>query len=208
MSAVLIAALSSWKDFVSALTEAFRPVELSRHYTEQMLSISQGKQDMRSYIASFNALRAKIPGAFPEQTLRHLFLQGCRPDLQRNISLQYPKTLAEYFQHAITLSDLPGQTKPPAGGSKGSGTGKAADSPLEKSMTCDHCKKPGHTQDRCFQSLGNIVLIRKRPNIRGVHAVGSSGSLPPDVCVLQQCTIWNSYLVPARTPSGTPVFLC
>jgi hypothetical protein len=30
---------------------------------------------MRSYIASFNALRAKIPDAFPEQTLSHLFLQ-------------------------------------------------------------------------------------------------------------------------------------
>jgi hypothetical protein len=28
--------------------------------------------------------------------------------------LQYPKTLAEYFQHAITLSDLPGHAKPPA----------------------------------------------------------------------------------------------
>jgi hypothetical protein len=133
------------------LTEAFRPVELSRRYIDQMLSISQGKQDMRSYIASFNALRAKIPDAFPEQTLSHLFLQGCRAELQRNISLQYPKTLAEYFQHAITLSDLPGQSKPPAGGGKGTGAGKAADSPLEKALKCDHCHKPGHTQDRCFQ---------------------------------------------------------
>ena len=151
ITAGLIPAFSSWRDFVSALTEAFRPVELSRRYIEQMLSISQGKQDMRSYIASFNALRAKIPGAFPEQTLSHLFLQGCRPELQRNISLQYPKTLAEHFQHAITLSDLPGQTKPPAGGGKGSGTGKAADRLLEKALVCAHCQKPGHTQDRCFK---------------------------------------------------------
>ena len=101
ISAGLIPAFSSWKDFVSALTEAFRPVELSRRYIEQMLSISQGKQDMRAYIASFNALRAKIPDAFPEQTLSHLFLQGCRPELQRNISLQYPKSLAEYFQQPL-----------------------------------------------------------------------------------------------------------
>jgi hypothetical protein len=113
MSAGVIPAFSSWKDFTSALTEAFRPVELSRRYIDQMLSISQGKQDMRSYIASFNALRAKIPDAFPKQTLSHLFLQGCRPELQREHQLQYPKTLAEYFQHAITLSDLPGHAKPP-----------------------------------------------------------------------------------------------
>ena len=151
MSAGTIPALSSWQDFVSALTEAFRPVELSRRYIEQMLSISQGKQDMRSYIASFNALRAKIPDAFPEQTLSHLFLQGCRPDLQRNISLQYPKSLAEHFQHAVTLSDLLGQTKPLAGGSRGTGTVIAADSSLKKAPFCDHCRKTGHTQDRCFQ---------------------------------------------------------
>ena len=151
MSAGTIPALSSWQDLVSALTEAFRPVELSRRYIGQMLSISQGKQDMRSYIASFNALRAKIPDALPEQTLSHLFLQGCRPDLQRNISLQYPKSLAEYFQHAVTLSDLPGQTKPLACGSRGPGTVRAADSSLKKAPFCEHCRKTGHTQDRCFQ---------------------------------------------------------
>jgi hypothetical protein len=151
ISSGIIPAFGSWKSFVSSLTVAFRPVELTRRYIEQMLSISQGKQDMRSYIASFNALRAKIPDAFPEQTLSYLFLQGCRADLQRNISLQYPKSLAEYFQHAITLSDIPGQTRPPAGGSKGSGTDRAADKALKKTSFCDHCKKPGHTQDRCFQ---------------------------------------------------------
>jgi hypothetical protein len=151
MSAGSIPVFSSWNDFVSALTEAFRPVELSRRYVEQMLCISQGKLDMRSYIAAFNALRAKIPDAFPEQTLSLLFLQGCRSDLQRNISLQYPKSLSEYFQHAITLSDLPGQSKPPAGGSRGTGAGRAADSPLKKAPYCEHCRRTGHTQDRCFQ---------------------------------------------------------
>jgi hypothetical protein len=140
MSYGTIPALSSWKDFVSALTEAFRPVELSRRYLEQMLSISQGKQDMRTYIASFNALRAKIPDAFPEQTLSHLFLQGCRPELQKNRSLRYPKTFTEYFQHAISLSDLPGQTKTPASGSKGAGTDKAADSALRTTLLCEHCR--------------------------------------------------------------------
>ena len=160
MSSGTIPALSSWKDFVSALTEAFRPVELSRRYLEQMLSISQGKQDMRTYIASFNALRAKIPDAFPEQTLSHLFLQGCRPELQKNISLQYPKSLAEYFQHAITLSDLPGQSKTPASGSKGAGADKAADSASKTTPFCEHCKKPGHTKERCFQLFPELRKSR------------------------------------------------
>ena len=146
-----IPVLTSWKLFADALTEAFRPVELSRTYVTQLLSVSQGKQDMRSYIASFNALRAKIPNAFPEATLSHLFLQGCRPDLQRHINLLYPKSLAEYFQHAITLSDIPGSSKPPAGGGKSSGTGKEADNSLKKAPLCQHCQKPGHTADRCFQ---------------------------------------------------------
>ena len=151
MSVGSIPAFTSWQDFVSALTTAFRPVELSRRYIEQMLGISQGKQDMRTYIATFNALRAKIPDAFPESTLSHLFLQGCRPELQRNISLQYPKSLAEYFQHAITLSDLPGQTKAPAAGSRSAGADKAADNSLKSALFCEHCKKSGHVKDRCFQ---------------------------------------------------------
>jgi hypothetical protein len=68
-------AFSSWKDFVSSLTEAFRPVELTRRYIEQMLSISQGKQDMRSYIASFNALRQRSLMLFLN---RHSVICFCR----------------------------------------------------------------------------------------------------------------------------------
>jgi hypothetical protein len=149
--------LGTWNAFVQALTEAFRPVKLSRKYIEQLLHISEGKLDMRSYIAAFNVLRAKVPTAFPEETLRHLFLQGCRPDLQRHITLQYSKTLAEYFQHAIiiitlynviTLSDLPNSHKPQHNGSKFSSDSKPkTTSPL----VCAHCGKPGHTEDRCFQ---------------------------------------------------------
>ena len=146
-----IPALTSWHAFVAALTEAFRPVELSRTYVTQLLSISQGKQDMRGYIASFNALRAKIPHAFPEETLSLLFLQGCRPDLQRHISLLYPKSLAEHFQHAITISDIPVSSRPPAAGGRSTGTAREADSSLKKALFCDHCKRTGHTQERCFK---------------------------------------------------------
>jgi hypothetical protein len=73
--------LASWSAFVQALTAAFLSVELARRYIDQLLHVSQGKQDMRSYIAVFNSLRAKVATAFPEETLSYLFLQGCRPDL-------------------------------------------------------------------------------------------------------------------------------
>jgi hypothetical protein len=140
--------LASWSAFVQALTAAFLPVELARRYIDQLLHVSQGKQDMRSYIAVFNSLRAKVPTAFPEETLSYLFLQGCRPDLQRNITLQYPKTLAEYFQHAITLSDLPNSHRPQPNVNKPPADSKPkTTSPL----VCTHCGKPGHTEDRCFQ---------------------------------------------------------
>jgi hypothetical protein len=149
--------LVSWTAFVQALTTAFLPVELARRYIDQLLHVSQGKQDMRSYIAVFNSLRAKGPTAFPEETLSYLFLQGCRPDLQRNITLQYPKTLAEYFQHAITLSDLPNShrhqpnvNKPP------SDPKPKTTSPL----VCAHCGKPGHTEDRCFQLHPDLSIHR------------------------------------------------
>lgn len=142
--------LGTWVAFVEALTEAFRPVELHRKYIDQMLNLSQGKQDMRSYIASFNALRAKIPEAFPEQTLSHLFLQGCRGDLQKNIALQYPKTLAEHFQHAIALSDLPNSSKNPVSNTKNPGDPKGNKDKPPNTLTCGHCHKPGHTEDRCF----------------------------------------------------------
>lgn len=141
-------ALSSWDAFVQALTAAFRPVELDRKYIDQLLRISQGKQDMRTYIATFNALRAKVPEAFSEALLSHLFLHGCRPDLIKSITLQYPKTLAEYFQHAIALSDLPSSQSKPSKAEKADQSDKSdkASKPI-----CSHCSKPGHTADRCFQ---------------------------------------------------------
>jgi hypothetical protein len=177
-----IPALNSWHAFVGALTEAFRPVELSRTYVTQLLSISQGKQDMRGYIASFNALRAKIPHAFPEETLSLLFLQGCRPDLQRHISLLYPKSLAEHFQHAITISDIPVSSRPPAAGGRSTGTAREADSSLKKRSfvtTAEGQDTPKNAASNSTHSSGHPVLIRKRPNIRGFHAVGSSGIRSP-----------------------------
>jgi hypothetical protein len=156
--------LDSWNSFVAALTDAFRPVELKRRYMEQLMHLSQGKGDMRTYIASFNALRAKIPGAFSEEALSFLFLQGCRPDLVKSITLQYPKTLAEHIQHAIALSDIPGQTNPQYTAPKGP-AGPPADKPKKApSTTCTHCHKPGHIADRCFSLHPEVRKQRPKPS--------------------------------------------
>lgn len=156
--------LGTWADFVRALTDAFRPVELHRKYMEQMLSLTQGKMDMRSYIAGFNALRAKIPQAFPEETLSYLFLQGCRQDLQKNIILQYPKTLAEHFQHAIALSDLPNSTKSQNPGGRSPGDPKGEKTKQPNTSVCAHCKKPGHTEERCFLLHPELKKRRFKPS--------------------------------------------
>lgn len=159
-----VPAFGTWAIFVQALTDAFRPVALNRKYLEQMLSISQGRGDMRSYIASFNALRAKIPQAFPEETLSHLFLQGCRADLQKNIALQYPKTLADHFKHAIALSDLPGNSRPQLSDPKGQTDPKLPAPTVSGPHACAHCGKPGHTVERCFQLHPELKRRRSKQN--------------------------------------------
>jgi hypothetical protein len=146
-----LSAYGTWADFVTALTAAFRPVELHKRHLEQLLSLSQGKTDMRSYIASFNALRAKVPKAFAEDTLCYLFLHGCRADLQKSISLQYPQTLEDYFKHAVTISDLPGQSRPVNPAPKFSPDSKSPGPTKTSAQPCAHCGKAGHAAERCWQ---------------------------------------------------------
>jgi hypothetical protein len=153
----------TWASFVSALTAAFRPVELHRKYLDQLLGISQGKSDMRSYIATFNALRAKVPKAFPEDTLCHLFLQGCRADLQKSISLQYPQTLDDYFKHAVTISDIPGSSRTPHPAPKGPPDTKGTSTTKTVAQVCTHCGKTGHSVERCFQLHPELKKQRAKP---------------------------------------------
>lgn len=138
--------LGSWHDLVTALTEAFRPVELTRRHIKDLLNLSQGKLDMRSYIATFNAARAKVPGALSDETLSYVFLQGCRQDLQRAIILQNPKTLEEYFSLAVSLADL-SSSVPQQQSKKQDKTDKAGGSKAK----CSHCGKSNHTVDQCFK---------------------------------------------------------
>ena len=151
--------LGTWDAFVKALTEAFRPVELSRRHLKDLLHVSQGKADMRTYIATFNAARAKVPGALSDDTLCYVFLQGCRSDLQKAIILQNPTTLEEYFSLAVALSDLSGSV--PQHSPKQQDKGK--DKPNTKSL-CAHCGKPNHTVDQCFKL--HPELKKKKKDLR------------------------------------------
>ena len=159
-----LSAYGTWGDFVSALTVAFRPVELHKRYLEQLLNLSQGKQDMRTYIATFNALRAKVPSAFAEDTLCHLFLQGCRADLQKPISLQYPKTLVDLFKHAVTISDIPSHSRAPHQPPKGPSDSKSPGTSKPAMQTCSHCGKPGHAAELCFQLHPELRKQRHKSN--------------------------------------------
>lgn len=136
----------SWDDFVKALTETFRPIELARRHTKELLNLTQGKLDMRTYISTFNAARAKVPGAVSDDTLCLLFLQGCRSDLQKSIIVQNPQTLDEYFSLAVALSDFSGSA--PQNPSKKSE--KSSDKPSSK-PSCTHCGKANHSVDQCFK---------------------------------------------------------
>eukprot|EP00884_Botryococcus_braunii_P005755 jgi/Botrbrau1/15180/Bobra.0149s0045.1 len=106
---------------------------------------------MRSYIATFNALRSKVPKAFAEETLCHLFLAGCRADLQKSISLQYPQTLEDYFKHAVTISDLPGPSKPVNPAPKFSPDSKSPGPTKTSAQPCAHCGKSGHAAERLLE---------------------------------------------------------
>lgn len=145
--------LGSWDAFVKQLTDAFRPIELTRRYLKELLHISQGKSEMRTYIAAFNAARARVPGALSDDSLCYVFLQGCKTELQRLIVMQNPKTLEEHFSLAVSLADLSSS----AGSSQSSKPGgKPGDKPTKP--VCAHCKKPGHTIEQCFKLHPELKL--------------------------------------------------
>lgn len=145
MTSKQIPPLGSWDAFVKALTDAFRPIELARRHVKELLNVSQGRLDMRSYISTFNAARAKVPGALSDETLCYVFLQGCRVDLQKSIIVQNPRTLDEYFSLAVALSDLSG-TVPSTTSKKQEKASKDPSKPV-----CTHCGKANHSVEQCFK---------------------------------------------------------
>jgi hypothetical protein len=96
----------SWGEFVRELTAAFRPVELTAQHTQDLLTIAQGKHDMRVYVANFNSARSRVAGALDERTLSHVFLRGCRHDLRQAIALQNPQSFDAYVSAAVLVADL------------------------------------------------------------------------------------------------------
>lgn len=146
--------LQDWSAFISALTDAFRPVELERKFYGDLFALKQGKTEIRQYIALFNSIRAKTPVPLPENTLCYLFSQGLRVEWQQIFAVQRPRTLSEHFRLAVSLADLTGSVLPTGG--KGSVNQSPPSGPKEAgapkdTLVCDHCKKTGHDKDHCWK---------------------------------------------------------
>ena len=147
-------ALTSWQTFLDNLTVAFRPHELAARYAQQLLHITQGKSDMRTYIANFNAARSRIPGELREVALSHVFLQGCRPEYRTAIALQKPLTLDAYMEAAVLVADINSEYHPAVAPSKKAEKEKSAKGSTSQASikpTCAHCGKVGHSVEKCFQ---------------------------------------------------------
>jgi Retrotransposon gag protein len=64
-------ALESWDAFVKQLTDAFRPIQLTRRYLKELLHSHRRNSDLQSYVTTFNA--ARIPRASSDDTLCYVF---------------------------------------------------------------------------------------------------------------------------------------
>ena len=153
----------SWGEFVRELTAAFRPVELTAQHTQDLLTIAQGKHDMRVYVANFNSARSRVAGALDERTLSHVLLRGCRHDLRQAIALQNPQSLDAYISAAVLVADLAGE--PPFNPQKRADRVVRDHKPSTPSIplvVCSNCKKPGHTVDRCFGLHPELRKVKKK----------------------------------------------
>ncbi len=91
------------------------------------------------------------------------FLRGCRHYLRQAIALQNPKSLDAYISATVMVADLAGE--PPSNPQKRSDKVDRPHKPSTPStplVVCTHCKKPGHTVDRCFGMHPELRKIKKK----------------------------------------------
>ncbi len=127
---------------------------------------------MRSYVASFNSARARVAGALDERTLSFVLLRGCRPDLRQDIALQNPQGLNAHISAAVLVADLARET-PANPGKRADRVDRPAKAPTPSTqvVVCAHCKKSGHTVDRCFALHPELRKIKRSPEFIVSQAV-------------------------------------
>ncbi len=92
-----------------------------------------------------------------------MFLRGCRHDLKQAIALHDPKSLDAYISAADLVADLAGE--PPSNPQKRRDKLDRPHKPSTPStplVVCTHCKKPGHTVDRCFSLHPELRKAKKK----------------------------------------------
>ncbi len=143
-------AFGSWKEFLSELTTFCAPLDPTRRHYEDLLTLRQGKLEIRTYVLHFHAIRSKLTEPLPVNFLIYLFTRGLRPELRAGLATEDPSTLNAAFALAIALADaqmMPKLSVPPAV-SKPAASAGAVSKPRD---VCSRCNKPYHTAATCFE---------------------------------------------------------
>lgn len=141
--------VGNFADFSRLLTGYVQPVVPYQRYYTDLYHIMQGKtQSTKDFIAHFNKTRARITTPFADEHLRYLFLGALKPSLQQQIVVHNPKTLAQCFELANTLTDLGNSIRPSP--TTGTSSGSTSTSSPHGKARCTFCKKLGHTEDKCY----------------------------------------------------------
>jgi len=144
--------IATWAQFVDAVTAQFQSGDLVHKHTLELLHLTQGKQDIRNFVSTFNAARGRVPGAVNEATLKSIFLHALnRPEMRSALLLLKPKTVTDLIEAAVVYAEAnPGGTTPSIP-KKTENTPKNSGTPAKTRPHCDHCHKSGHTAATCFQ---------------------------------------------------------
>ena len=85
---------TTWDQFAEAIKVRFQPVEAGRVARSQLRSISQGKSSVTEYTNRFQSLLNRIPDMAEADQIEY-FINGLRPNIQRDVVIQDPKTLQD-----------------------------------------------------------------------------------------------------------------
>jgi hypothetical protein len=155
--------LSSWLDFTSALRKQFYPLAYMQQAIMSWQNFRQLKgQTVQSYTQEFRKrdLLLGIPLDTQETLLK--YIGGLHSYLRHTILMFNPTSLDEVCVQATHLEsrgknvnvDFVKPFKPTEGKFKGKGKekfkGKKTNTVKKEKPTCTHCKKEGHSEDRCW----------------------------------------------------------
>lgn len=139
----------SWKEFLAGLTTWCCPLDPTRRHFEDLLTLRQGKLEIRTYVLQFHTIRSKLIEPLPVHFLIYLFMRGLRQELRTGLATEDPSDLGAAFALAIAFADaqmMPKLSVAPAVSKPAASVGVV---PKPRDV-CTHCNKPYHTAANCF----------------------------------------------------------